>query len=93
VWTTFDTAVDVAIRDSSYKPDPTAKGVWPADKQGYSQIAHSDTAENWAKHQKQWVRNEVIFTAPSDMVSGLGGYDMYCHVCCKDWPGAWAWLG
>jgi hypothetical protein len=59
----------VAIRDSSYKPDPTSKGVWPSDKQGYSQIAHSDTAQNWAQHQKQWVRTEVTFTAPSDMVS------------------------
>jgi hypothetical protein len=69
VWTNFDTAVDVAIRDASYKPDANAKA-WPGDKQGYTQISHSDTAENYAKHQKQWVKTETTFTAPSDMVSG-----------------------
>jgi hypothetical protein len=71
VWTNYETAVDVAIRDASYKPDPKSKGVWPSDKQGYSLISHADTAENWAKHQKQWVKHETTFTAPSDTVSLL----------------------
>lgn len=70
MWTNFDTAVDVAIRDASYKPDANAKA-WPGDKQGYSLISHSDTAENYAKHQKQWVKSETTFTAPSDMVGGI----------------------
>lgn len=71
IWTNYDTAVDVAIRDASYKPDPNSKGVWPSDKQGYSLISHADTAENYAKYQKQWVKHETTFTAPSDTVSLL----------------------
>jgi hypothetical protein len=66
-WTTFDTAVDVAIRDAGHKPDVNAKA-WPGDKQGYSLISQADTADNWAKHNKQWVKHETTFTAPSDMV-------------------------
>lgn len=67
-WTTFDTAVDVAIRDAGHKPDVNAKA-WPGDKQGYSLISQADTADNWAKHNKQWVKHETTFTAPSDMVT------------------------
>lgn len=64
----FDTAVDVAMRDAAYKPDPNGKGVWPKDKQGYTQISSADTAENYARTQKQWNKHETTFTAPSDMV-------------------------
>lgn len=76
-WTNFDTAVDVAIRDANYKPDANAKA-WPGDKQGYTQISHADTAENYAKHQKQWVKSEATFTAPSDMVGGPLAHCTFC---------------
>lgn len=64
----MDTAIDVAMRPAGYKPDPAAKA-WPGDKQGFSLLSSADTAENWAKHQKQWVKHEATFTAPSDVVS------------------------
>jgi len=67
----LDTAVDVAMRPASYKPDQAAQGAWPSDKQGYTVISQADTADNWAKHQKQWVKHETTFTAPSDAVSLL----------------------
>jgi len=76
-WTNYDTAVDVAIRDAGYKPNPDAKSFWPSDKQGYELISHADTAENYAKHKKQWVKHETTFTAPSDTVSGR----MLLHAC------------
>lgn len=82
VWTNFDTAVDVAIRDANYKPDANAKA-WPGDKQGYSLISHSDTAENYAKHQKQWVKSETTFTAPSDMVGGTTAASALPACACK----------
>jgi hypothetical protein len=63
----MDTAIDVAMRPAEHKPDPAAKA-WPADKQGFTVLSQADTADNWAKHQKQWVKHETTFTAPSDMV-------------------------
>lgn len=65
----LDTAVDVAMRPASYKPDQAAQGAWPSDKQGYTVISQADTADNWAKHQKQWVKHETTFTAPSDAIT------------------------
>lgn len=64
----MDTAVDVAMRPADHKVDAAAKA-WPGDKQGFTVLSQADTAENWAKHQKQWVKHEATFTAPSDMVS------------------------
>lgn len=64
----LDTAIDVAMRPADHKPDPAAKA-WPGDRQGFTLISQADTADNWAKHQKQWVKHETTFTAPSHAVS------------------------
>jgi hypothetical protein len=76
----MDTAVDVAIRPAEHKPDPAAKA-WPADKQGFTLLSQADTANNWAKHQKQWVKHETTFTAPSATVGFTAAVCMglECH--------------
>lgn len=68
-WQNYDTAVDVAIRDASHKPNPSAQRAWPGDKQGYTQISHADAAEDYSRSGKQWNKHEATFTAPSDTVS------------------------
>lgn len=67
----MDTAIDVAMRPAEHKLDPAAKA-WPGDRQGFTLLSHADTAENWAQHQKQWVKHETTFTAPADMVGARG---------------------
>lgn len=66
--TAFDTAVDVAIRPSSYKPSATG-APWPKDTQGYTKVDHADTQEDYSRSNRQWNRHQVEFTAPADRVS------------------------
>jgi hypothetical protein len=66
-FTNFDTAVDVAVRPTSYQPSRTA-GIWPKDMQGYTLLQHADTLEQYNKYQKQWVKYEATFKAPADKV-------------------------
>jgi hypothetical protein len=56
------------MRPADYAVDPNPKGAWPGNKQGYTLISQADTKANWDKHQKQWVKHETTFTAPSDAV-------------------------
>lgn len=65
----LDTAVDVAMRPASYTPNAASSGAWPGDKQGFTVISQADTADDWSKQQKQWVKHETTFTAPSDTVT------------------------
>ncbi|KAF6250062.1 hypothetical protein COO60DRAFT_1706247 [Scenedesmus sp. NREL 46B-D3] len=66
--TAFDTAVDVAIRPSSYKPSATG-APWPKDTQGYTKVDHADTQEDYSRSNRQWNRHQVEFTAPADRVT------------------------
>lgn len=56
------------MRPASHKPDPAAKA-WPGDKQGFMLLSQADTAQDWAKYNKQWVKHETTFTAPADVVT------------------------
>lgn len=67
-FTAFDSAVDVAIRPSSYQPSAAA-GIWPKDRQGYSVISSADSLQQWNATGKQWVQHSVEFTAPSNQVT------------------------
>ncbi|WIA21550.1 hypothetical protein OEZ85_000746 [Tetradesmus obliquus] len=66
--TAFDTAVDVAIRPSSYQPSATG-APWPKDTQGYNKIDNADTLEDWSRSSRQWTKHQVEFTAPADRVT------------------------
>jgi hypothetical protein len=68
--TAFDTAVDVAIRPSSYQPAATG-APWPKDMQGYTKIDHADTLEDFSRNNRQWTKHTIEFTAPADRVSVL----------------------
>eukprot|EP00878_Enallax_costatus_P005008 GHUV01005267.1.p1 GENE.GHUV01005267.1~~GHUV01005267.1.p1 ORF type:complete len:246 (+),score=37.75 GHUV01005267.1:194-931(+) len=64
----FPTAVNVAIRPSDYKPSASS-GIWPHDRQGYTQISAADTEVQWEQYKKQWVRYEAEFVAPANKVT------------------------
>jgi hypothetical protein len=73
--TYFDTAVDVVMRPSSYQPSATG-APWPKDPQGYTQIDHADTLEDYTRNNKQWTKHQVELTAPADRVSVM------VELCC-----------